>query len=89
MLDEIPPEDVVLKGRLEPGKMFLVDMEQGRIIDDEELKHAIASAKPYGEWLREHMPSLAEVRRGPAGPGPRPRHPAAPAAWPTATRWKT
>ena len=51
----IAPENVVQKGRLEPGKMFLVDLEQGRIVDDEELKHKIASAKPYGEWLESYM----------------------------------
>ena len=58
---DIPPEDVILKGRLEPGRMFLVDLEQGRIVDDAELKHAIATARPYGEWLREHAVSLSEV----------------------------
>ena len=58
------------KGRLEPGKMFLVDLEQGRIVDDEELKHAIASAKPYGKWLREHMVPLADLPAAPHVPGP-------------------
>ncbi len=67
---DIPPEDVVFKGRLEPGKMFLVDLEQGRIIDDEELKHAIAGAKPYAQWLRESMVPLAEVPDAPHVPGP-------------------
>ncbi len=50
---DIPPEDVVLKGRLQPGRMFLVDLEQGRIIDDEELKQQIATEQPYGAWLDE------------------------------------
>src|SRR4051812_41523500 len=45
---EIAPENVLSKGRLEPGLMFLVDMAQGRIIDDEELKHAFATEHPYG-----------------------------------------
>jgi glutamate synthase (NADPH) large chain len=67
---DIPPEDIVLKGRLEPGKMFLVNLEEGRIVDDEELKHAIASAKPYGKWLREYMAPLAEVPGAPHVPGP-------------------
>ena len=67
---DIPPEDVVFKGRLEPGKMFLVDLEQGRIIDDEELKHTIAGAKPYAQWLRESMVPLAEVPDAPHVPGP-------------------
>ncbi|QDV34478.1 glutamate synthase large subunit [Tautonia plasticadhaerens] len=70
MLDEIAPEDVVLKGRLEPGKMFLVDMEQGLIVGDEELKHALASAKPYGEWVERGMPRLSEVPRRGEVPGP-------------------
>ena len=67
---DIPPEDVVRKGRLEPGKMFLVDLEQGRIVDDEELKHQIATAKPYGKWLAEYMPALSEVPEAPHVPGP-------------------
>ena len=67
---DIAPEDVVHKGRLEPGKMFLVNLEEGRIVDDEELKHAIATAKPYGKWLREYMVPLAEVPEAPHVPGP-------------------
>ena len=67
---EIAPEDIVLKGRLEPGKMFLVNLEEGRIVDDEELKHSIATAKPYGKWLREYMAPLAEVPEAPHVPGP-------------------
>ncbi|WP_422929785.1 glutamate synthase large subunit [Singulisphaera sp. PoT] len=67
---DIAPEDVLYKGRLEPGKMFLVNLEEGRIVDDEELKHAIASAKPYGKWLREYMVPLAEVPPAPHVPGP-------------------
>ncbi|MBX6312934.1 MAG: glutamate synthase large subunit [Isosphaeraceae bacterium] len=67
---DIPPEDIVLKGRLEPGKMFLVDMEQGRIVDDEELKHQIATEKPYGHWLKEYLVPLAEVPEAPHVPGP-------------------
>ncbi len=51
----IEPKNVVKKGRLEPGRMFMVDMEQGRIIGDEELKKQIATAHPYGEWLKAHL----------------------------------
>ncbi len=47
----IPDEKIVKKWRLQPGKMFLIDMEQGRIIDDKELKDSLAAAKPYQEWL--------------------------------------
>ena len=47
----IEPENVKAKGRLQPGRMFLVDFEQGRLIPDDELKHEFASRRPYGEWL--------------------------------------
>ena len=47
----IPEEKITKKWRLQPGKMFLIDMEEGRIIDDEELKADLAEAKPYQEWL--------------------------------------
>ena len=70
MLDEIPPSEIILKGRLEPGKMFQVDMAQGRIVEDEELKHEIATARPYGAWLAEHMASLADLPEAPHVPGP-------------------
>ncbi len=66
----IPPETIVAKGRLEPGKMFLIDLEAGRIVEDEELKHALASARPYGKWLREHMVSLADLPAAPYMPVP-------------------
>jgi glutamate synthase (NADPH/NADH) large chain len=69
MLD-IPPDQIILRGRLEPGKMFLVDMEQGRIVEDEELKLKIASEQPYGQWLREHLVSLSELPDAPHLPEP-------------------
>jgi glutamate synthase domain-containing protein 2/glutamate synthase domain-containing protein 1/glutamate synthase domain-containing protein 3 len=47
---EFPNSDIVLKGRLQPGKMFLADLEQGKIISDEEIKKEISSAYPYKEW---------------------------------------
>ena len=52
---DIPPEDVVIKDRLHPGRIFLVDTKQGRIIDDEELKHQFASEHPYADWLKQHL----------------------------------
>ena len=67
---DVAPEDVVKKGRLEPGRMFLIDLEQGRIVDDEELKHSIATAQPYGKWLEEYMVPLAEVPEAPHVHGP-------------------
>ena len=51
---DVPPAEVKLKGRLQPGRMFLVSLEQGRIIGDEELKQKLAARQPYGEWLAEH-----------------------------------
>jgi glutamate synthase (ferredoxin) len=65
---EFPPEKIVRKGRLEPGKMFLVDLEQGRIIEDHELKQKIASAKPYGKWVRQYMVPLADLPPAPELP---------------------
>ena len=62
---EIAPEDVLKKGRLEPGKMFLVDLEKGEIVDDETLKEEIATAEPYGKWLNEYMVALADVPAAP------------------------
>ena len=67
---QIAPEKIVRKGRLEPGKMFLVDLEKGQIIDDEELKNSLASAHPYGEWLEKYMVPLADLPAAPEVPGP-------------------
>jgi len=61
---EAAPEDVVAKGRLQPGKIFLVDVEQGRIVDDGEIKHDVASRMPYGRWYAErtvHLDDLPDV----------------------------
>jgi glutamate synthase (ferredoxin) len=58
----IPPEEVVYKGRLEPGRMFLVNMAEGRIIADEELKHGIATQHPYGKWLEQHRVDLGDLQ---------------------------
>ena len=57
----IPEEQIVKKWRLQPGKMFLVDLEKGRIIDDKELKDALASAKPYAEWIERIRIKLDDV----------------------------
>ena len=67
---DIPPEEIVMKGRLEPGRMFLINMEEGRIVGDAELKHSLASAHPYGEWLRRHMVKLEELPSAPHVPQP-------------------
>ncbi|GAA3913940.1 glutamate synthase large subunit [Chitinophaga oryziterrae] len=57
----IDPKNVKEKGRLQPGRMFVVDMEQGRIIGDEELKQTICSQQPYGEWLNKYKIRLEEL----------------------------
>ena len=58
---EVAPEDVESHGRLEPGKMFLVDMNEGRIINDEEIKNKIVSERPYQEWLDQYRLNLKDV----------------------------
>ncbi|HJS90962.1 MAG TPA: glutamate synthase large subunit [Steroidobacteraceae bacterium] len=58
---EVPPQDVVRKGRLQPGRMFLVDTEQGRIIGDEEIKRTVATEHPYQLWLDEHLVHLQDL----------------------------
>ena len=57
----VPPETVKHKGRLKPGRMFLIDFEQGRMIPDLELKNDIASQRPYGEWLSEQRLKLVDL----------------------------
>ncbi|MBP7142976.1 MAG: glutamate synthase large subunit [Opitutaceae bacterium] len=62
---DIAPEDIVTKGRLQPGRMFLVDTQQGRIIEDEEIKREICNAQPYGRWLKEHLVKLDDLPEAP------------------------
>ncbi|MCG9891493.1 MAG: glutamate synthase large subunit [Thermosynechococcaceae cyanobacterium MS004] len=61
----IEPERVAVKGRLQPGRMFLVDMQEGRIIADEEIKQKIATEHPYQAWIDQHMVALADVQDAP------------------------
>ncbi|HWR53768.1 MAG TPA: glutamate synthase large subunit [Bryobacteraceae bacterium] len=61
----IRPEDVRAKGRLQPGKMFLVDMEQGRIVPDEEIKAQLAARQPYGDWLKEYQMTIDKLPEPP------------------------
>ncbi|CAB4866155.1 unannotated protein [freshwater metagenome] len=58
---DFEPNKVVRKGRLQPGKMFLVDIEAGRIIEDDEIKDQLADAAPYGQWLKSGIKKLAEL----------------------------
>ena len=57
----IPASLIREKGRLEPGKMFLVDTAQGRIIDDEEIKSELTRARPYRAWVKEHRIALEDI----------------------------
>jgi len=61
VLPKIASSKVVKKGRLEPGRMFLVDMDAGRIIEDHELKEAVATEQPYGEWLRSQLVEVDQL----------------------------
>ena len=67
---DIPAEDVVIKERLHPGRIFLVDTAQGRIISDDELKHQLAREQPYAAWLQEHLIPIADVAPAPFLPAP-------------------
>lgn len=58
---KVDPAIVASKGRLQPGRMFLVDMEQGRIVGDEEIKQQVATALPYSEWLEQHRLFLEDL----------------------------
>ncbi|HEY5476971.1 MAG TPA: glutamate synthase large subunit, partial [Tepidiformaceae bacterium] len=60
----IAPERILRKGRLQPGKMFLVSIEEGRIIEDAELKARLSTAKPYGEWLQRNLVPLDAMPEG-------------------------
>ena len=65
----VDPETVVKKGRLQPGRIFLIDFDQGRMIPDEEIKSEWAAARPYGEWLEKQRIELDEL---PAAQAPAP-----------------
>jgi glutamate synthase (ferredoxin) len=69
----VEPERIAIKGRLQPGRMFLVDMEQGRIVADDEIKDRIAAEHPYQEWVDRHMIELAKVKDAPAPAAPDPK----------------
>ncbi len=64
---DIKPENVAFHGRLEPGKMFLVNMNEGRIVNDEEIKETIAAKHPYRKWLNENLVHLRDIsaKKGP------------------------
>lgn len=67
---DIAPEDVVLKDRLRPGRMLLVDLEEERIVDDNEIKETFAAEHPYQRWLDEHLVHLDDLADPPTFPEP-------------------
>ncbi len=69
---DFPPEQIVRKGRLQPGRMFLVDTELGRIVEDEEIKAQIINERPYADWLKEHLVHLKDLPAAPEMPLPEP-----------------
>jgi glutamate synthase (NADPH/NADH) large chain len=58
---DIPQADIVRKGRLQPGRMFLVDTAAGRVIDDDEIKSALAAQSPYAQWLEDGLVELGDL----------------------------
>jgi glutamate synthase domain-containing protein 2/glutamate synthase domain-containing protein 1/glutamate synthase domain-containing protein 3 len=67
---DIPAEDILLKERLHPGRLFLVDTVQGRIVSDEEVKRELAAAHPYGRWLADHLIDIEALPEAPHLPPP-------------------
>ena len=66
---DIPPEKVLYKDRIHPGRMFMLDTEQGRLVEDAELKRDLAARRPYGEWLKNNcvvLDDLPDVAQQPA-----------------------
>lgn len=58
---DTPPENIKYQGRLEPGKMFLVDMNKGEIVDDETIKNHVVNKKPYRKWLTDNVVHLGDL----------------------------
>ena len=58
---DFPPEQIKRRGRLEPGKMFLIDVEKGRIIEDAEIKEELVRRQPYGAWIRDNATQLSQL----------------------------
>ncbi len=65
---DIPADRVVAKGRLQPGRMFLVDTGRGRIVDDDEIKAELAGEHPYGQWLSDGLVHLTDLPEPPGSP---------------------
>ena len=68
----IAPQRILQKGRLQPGRMFLVDTERGRLVPDEEIKAEIVAARPYRKWLDENLVRVEDLPEFPESPAPEP-----------------
>ncbi|MCC6297133.1 MAG: glutamate synthase large subunit, partial [Pseudomonadales bacterium] len=66
----VPPEKVIQKGRLQPGRMFVIDTAEGRIVADHEIKARVASEHPYRQWLDQHLIRMADLPEPPHLPEP-------------------
>jgi len=67
---DIPADRIERKGRLQPGRIFIVNTEQGRIVEDEEIKAKLAAERPYREWINEHLVHLEDLPAAPEVPQP-------------------
>ncbi|MDA0174012.1 glutamate synthase large subunit [Solirubrobacter taibaiensis] len=67
---DVPASKIKRKGRLQPGKLFLVDLEQGRIVDDAEVKREVAGAKPYQQWFDDGIVHIGDLPEAPPLPKP-------------------
>ena len=67
---DVPEEEIVQKGRLQPGNLFLIDFDEGRLVADAEVKAKVAAEKPYAEWLDANMFRLDDVAPAPSPPAP-------------------
>ena len=67
---DIPPENILIKERLHPGRIFLVDTAQGRIVSDDEIKKDLARAQPYAEWLKGNLVDIEDLPAAPYLPPP-------------------
>ena len=65
---DIDPAKIVKKGRLEPGRMFLINLEEGRIVEDAEIKRDVTTRRPYGKWLKENMVAIHQLPDVPPPP---------------------
>lgn len=70
---DVAPENVAYKGRLQPGRMLLIDIEEGRIIEDAELKEKLAAEHPYREWLNQYLVTLPQLPEAPSVPAGNPQ----------------